>query len=368
MTRRAAVDAPVASSTPPTAGAAKPRIALWDNLRFLAIVLVVMGHTLQPQAFDDDVALTIYLVIYSFHVPLFLFLAGYFSRGEAPDGSRMRRVVTDLLVPYVLLQGIWSVIQLLVEGRLGFNWTTAHWTLWFLIALAAYRILLPYLALLKRPIALGGAVVLALAAGFWTNVDSTLALTRVIGFLPFFLLGWMLRDSPLPARWLEAPPRVVWPVRAGALAVFATWITIVAVNIRAFDRFELRLWLFADDSYRNMDAVAWWAPLLRLGLMALTLALITCAVLLAPRRPTFFTSLGAATLYVYLLHTFVLYPIRQSEFLRGDHAHGWWILGGMAFAILVAFALSSKPVRWATRWAIEPRASWLFRRTEPVGR
>jgi fucose 4-O-acetylase-like acetyltransferase len=356
----AVASAPAAA--PPVVPRPKVRVPLWDNARFLSVALVVMGHTLQPQSFDSDLAMTAYLFIYSFHVPVFMLICGFFSKSEPMDAQRIRALILDLVVPYVVVQGIWSVVQLLVEGRLGFNWTTAHWTLWFLLALAAYRILLPYLAQLRFPLV--WAIVLSVAVGYWANIDSTLALTRIIGLLPFFVLGWMLKRSTLPDRWIGAPTRAVVAIRAAAAAVIVGWIAVIAANIRFFDAIDLRLWFFYDDSYANLlgGTAPWWAGPVRLGLMALTVLLCAAFLVLVPRRATVFTALGAATMYVYLLHTFVLYPIRQSGFLRGDHATELWVIGAMVFAVLVAFALASKPVRWAFRWLIEPKVPWLFAR------
>ena len=56
------------------------RVALWDNLKFLLVTCVVIGH------FADqftDVSLiydSIFLFIYSFHIPLFIFISGIFYK------------------------------------------------------------------------------------------------------------------------------------------------------------------------------------------------------------------------------------------------------------------------------------------------
>lgn len=49
-----------------------------DGLRGIAIMLVVIGHVIQyvfsPNTFDDNL---LFRVIYSFHMPLFMFISGY---------------------------------------------------------------------------------------------------------------------------------------------------------------------------------------------------------------------------------------------------------------------------------------------------
>lgn len=55
----------------------KVRIAWIDNVKGIAILLVVLGHVIQfmycPSNFDQN---PVFRVIYSFHMPLFFILSG----------------------------------------------------------------------------------------------------------------------------------------------------------------------------------------------------------------------------------------------------------------------------------------------------
>ncbi len=355
----------------------KPRIRvpLWDNARFACIVLVVTGHAIQRQIGDSDNALTLYLFIYAFHMPAFAIVSGYFSKATPPGLRQMRRILTDIVLPYVIMQSIWSLVQWLVEGKNAFNPTEPHWTLWFLLALALFRVVLPYLALLRWPLA--WAVVASAAVGFFPNVDSTFSLARAIGILPFFVLGWRLRHWGLADRWRHLGLGRVWAARAAAVAVLAAWLAVVAVNVGAFRAFELRFWFFYDESYRDLGEPHWWAALLRLGLIVLAVLLTAAFFALVPRRRTFFTLFGQATMYVYLLHSFVLYPIRQSGVLQDEHASAVWLLTMVAASLAISVALASPWVRTVFRPLVEPKPNWLFAtpddrpaaasRTDPTG-
>ena len=116
----------------------KRRVPYWDNAKWLAMALVVVGHAIQPLALESDVALVPYLVIYAFHMPFFGVISGYFTT-ERPGGKQYGRVIGDLLVPYVLFETIWSVVESLVQGSWSYNPVTPSWTLWFLLALAGFR-------------------------------------------------------------------------------------------------------------------------------------------------------------------------------------------------------------------------------------
>jgi len=338
------------------------RIPLWDNARFGCIVLVVMGHAIQRQTLDSDNALTLYLFVYAFHMPAFAIISGYFSKASPPSVRGMRRVLTDIVIPYVIFESIWSLVKWLVEGRPAFNPTEPSWTLWFLLALAIFRVVLPYLALLRWPLL--WAVVLSVGVGYLANVDSTFSLSRAIGILPFFVLGWLLRQWDVVARW-QGLGASVWAWRALAAAAFGAWFAVVALNVQAFRAFDLRYWFFYDDSYRALGEPTWWAGLLRLALIALAVVLSTAFFALIPRRETFFTSFGRATMYVYLLHSFVLYPLRESGVLRDDHASATWLLTMVFASLALSLALASPVLRRVFRPLVEPRAAWLFRDPDP---
>jgi len=342
------------------------RIPFWDNARFGTIVLVVIGHAIQRQTADSDNALTLYLFVYAFHMPAFAIISGYFSKATPPGTRQMRKVITDILLPYLIMQFIWSAVQWWVEGDPGLNLTEPHWTLWFLLALAIFRVALPYLALLRWPML--WAVAASVAVGYAHNVDSTFSLSRAIGILPFFLLGWYLRQWGTVDRWRHASRPVVWAVRAAALAVFAGWLWVVLANIGFFRDIHLQGWFFYDEGYERLGDSAWTAGLIRLGLIGLAVVLSTAFYVLVPRRETIFTVFGQATMYVYLLHSFVLYPIRQSGILRDDHSSAIWLLTMIFASTAISVALASPLVRRVFRPLIEPKPGWLFAAGEARGR
>ena len=334
------------------------RVPFWDNARFACIVLVVMGHAIQRQTLDSANAYTLYLFVYAFHMPAFAMISGYFSKATPPGGRQMRRVLTDLVLPYLIFESIWSLVQWIVEGRAVFNPSEPSWTLWFLLALALFRVVLPYLALLRWPLL--WAVIASVGVGYLANVDSTFSLSRAIGILPFFVLGWQLRQWGLVDRWNRLGA-TAWAVRLGAVGVLGAWLAVAATHVADFREFTLHQWFFYDDSYPALGEPMWWAGLLRLGLILLAVLLSAAFFALVPRRETFFSAFGQATMYVYLLHSFVLYPIRESGVLRDDHSSATWLLTMVFASAAIAVALASPLVRRVFRPLVEPKPSWPFR-------
>ncbi|WP_300264833.1 acyltransferase family protein, partial [Microbacterium sp.] len=237
------------------------------------------------------------------------------------------------------------------------------WTLWFLLALGIFRLVLPYLALLRWPLA--WSVVISVSAGYLTNVDSTFSLSRTLGFLPFFVLGWWLREHDLVNRLRLIDFRPWW-LRVLALAVLAVDGFIAWNWQELWTKVELSKWFFYDDSYADLDAHAWWSGGVRLLIIAIGLILSAAFFILIPRRTRWWTRFGQYTMYVYLLHSFVLYPFRESGILRNAEPTWIWLPTVIALSVVIALVLATKPIRWLTRPLIEPRPRWLFSDTRLV--
>lgn len=349
------------SALAPTQGAPsatrKRRVPFWDNARWASITLVVIGHGIQRLTGDSDHAFALYLFIYAFHMPAFAIISGYFSKATPPGRRQMVKLVTDILVPYVVLQAIWSLVQYLAEGKQSFNPAEPHWTLWFLLALAIFRIGLPYLVVLRGPLV--WAIVFSVGVGYLDSVDSTFSLARAIGLLPFFVLGWNMRQWRIVDRWHAMRSRV-WGYRAVAVAIFALWATVVIVFVEPFRKFGLQGWFMYDDSYSGLGENQWWSGFLRLAVIALAVVLSLSFLILIPRRPTWFTAFGQATMYVYLLHSFVLYPLRETGILKGEHSSAEWLVSMVLACIAISIALSSPLIRTIFRPLIEPKPRWMF--------
>jgi len=367
-----------AASGPTTGTGAVPRpkrrLPLWDNARFACVALVVLGHAVQRLTYDSDAALALYLLVYAFHMPAFAIISGYFSKAGAPARREMARVITDIVVPYVVFEGLWTLAKWLVEGRANPNLTQPSWTLWFLLALGIFRIVLPYLALLRLPLL--WTLVISVGVGYLPNVDSTFALTRTLGLLPFFTLGWWLREHDVMER-LGLLGRRPWWMFAAAGAAFAAAGACAWSFASVWRDVDLRTWLFYDDAYADLVGGQWWAGGVRLALIAVALVLCAAFLVLVPRRRMWWTHFGQYTMYVYLLHSFVLYPFRESGILRGLDPTWIWLPVIVVASVLVALGLATKPVRRIFRPVVEPRPSWLFadrslagsegRRSDPTG-
>jgi fucose 4-O-acetylase-like acetyltransferase len=126
-------------------------------------------------------------------------------------------------------------------------------------------------------------------------------------------------------------------------------------------------WFYHRGSVTGLGAPAWAGLVTTPALFALAVVLSACFLAWVPGRTTLFTTLGTGTLYAYLLHGFLI----KSSRYWGWYDHPWLHtpageLAVTATAVAVITLLCTSPVRWAFRFAVEPRVPWAFRRTEPV--
>ncbi|MFV0325722.1 MAG: acyltransferase family protein [Bacteroides xylanisolvens] len=69
------------------------RLNQFDILKAIGIILVIIGHTLDYNMMRN--------IIYSFHMPLFFLVSGYFSKVKSPNPP-IKKLSKKLLTPYLL--------------------------------------------------------------------------------------------------------------------------------------------------------------------------------------------------------------------------------------------------------------------------
>ncbi len=82
----------------------------------MAIVLVVAGHSIVGLR-DVRLAHAAYLFVYTFHMPVFIVITGYFSRNFTFSGGKARKLITNLGVPYVIFETAYSTYHWAVGNR-----------------------------------------------------------------------------------------------------------------------------------------------------------------------------------------------------------------------------------------------------------
>jgi fucose 4-O-acetylase-like acetyltransferase len=323
------------------------RDAYFDNAKFLLIFLVVFGHFIQSYIDEHTLIRSLYLTIYTFHMPAFIFIAGYFAKGISDKGYILN-LAKKLLLPYVIFQILYSLYYYyfangsLMENNL-FN---PYWSLWFLLSMFYWNLMIIFFKKFNWKYALLISLSISLTIGYFDQISNYLSLSRTFVFFPFFLIGFFVKREHLAK--IHRPS-----IRIFSLAILAT----VFVIFYYFNGFQEQ-WLFGSKPYSYFETNQVTAMLIRLGVYGISAITAISCLSLIPTRHAFFTKLGARSLYVYLLHGAFIKPFRSSDIK--NVINGWddfIILTIVAF--LITLVLSSKPVRVITQPFIEVRVSAL---------
>ena len=274
----------------------------YDNLRFLLMALVVLGHLLEIAGEFPHREL-LYALIYSFHMPAFLFLSGMFARFD-----RVKWLL-GMAAPYLLLQWLYTAfVEKLGDPYVHVQFSRPYWILWYLFVLMIYTLLLPVYDAPSprgRGLLVAASVALALLAGFDKSIDYQWSASRLIVFQPWFLLGHYFRQADgLGMAWRGAGRRA----RGGALALAAAccggleWL-MLRRGITA--KMMLGAYGYEELGYGWQDR----------GLIMCCAAAVIFLLFagLAPRlkrRIPVVTALGQNTLPIYLFHGLFFHLLR----------------------------------------------------------
>jgi fucose 4-O-acetylase-like acetyltransferase len=318
------------------------RDPFFDNAKFLLIVLVVVGHNWYPAIDDLRVVKAAYLVVYTVHIPAFVLLSGYFSRGFEGRRKQWRKLVTGVLLPYLIFETAYAAEAAALSGH-GFSLhlSSPIYVTWFLLALFVWRASAPLWRSLPHPVLL--AVAVSLVAG--VAVPSTdFALSRTLQLMPWFVLGLQLHRrhfAMLHRRWARL-------AGAAAVVVAAVVAYLVAPGVDA-------RWLDREWDAGTLGVPVAAGLVIALGITVLTAPMIAAVLALVPRNRSLLTRLGALTMYPFLLHGLV---VRVVQHLGVHRTLIGWGLGGVALvtlgAVLLAVLLALPVVRRLTWWAVEP--------------
>ncbi|KIL45861.1 acyltransferase family protein [Jeotgalibacillus soli] len=277
----------------------------FDNAKFFLIFLVVFGHAIQTYIEYEPFLLSLYKTIYSFHMPAFILVAGYFAKGVYEKGYA-RVLVKKLILPYLIFQVIYSIYYFYLRNESTLTVDPFHpqWSLWFLVSLFCWNLmLLLFVQIFKlswKP-TLITSIVFGLFIGYFNDVSGYLSLSRTFVFFPFFLLGYYIKREHF--HMLNKKP-----VKLAAYFSLSFVLFLMILLPEWSNR-----WLLGSHSYQDLGQPYEISPLIRFTIYALNIWLIASFFSIVPQKKYFFTNWGKNTLYVYLLHGFIIQLFRETQ-------------------------------------------------------
>ena len=119
--------APARTTETPVPAAKPARDPWFDNAKMVLVTLVVVGHswTLVAETFATHWA---YNFLYLWHVPAFVMITGYLSRSFTFTRGNVRRLLTAVVLPYLVFEALLTTFREVVGGEsMGQLWIIPHW-------------------------------------------------------------------------------------------------------------------------------------------------------------------------------------------------------------------------------------------------
>ena len=272
----------------------KERNYLFDNLKFLLIVLVVFGHSLEEISLAQDYAI-IRAWIYSFHMPAFVFILGYFSK-SVRRGEGARKTIINCAIPYFIFN---TIFALCTEKTLVINILTPKYIFWYLFSLLIWRLLI----------------------------------------FPYFLLG-VFADEAMIEKVRKMPKR--YSIIMSVILSISVIILHIKnmIPVKAYENIQC----YQESGMNNLQGMA-----IRLFSYGVGIAAIFCIVNLVSNEKKWYTVYGSRTACIYIASAFsvkILYKfidyIWNTDFLLSHIEVG--ILWSLCVTIITIFTFGSKKI------------------------
>ena len=312
------------------------RIYKWDNLKCFLIVMVVVGHFVNQYAPISNTMKSLSLFIYSFHMPLFIFLSGLLQkRWNNRYSFRWDKPIYYIMIGYALKGCIYG-IKILFHQKAIFQWFEDTGIPWYMFAMAAFMIITYLIKDLPLWFVLPISVMVACLAGYDEKIGSFLYLSRIIVFFPFYYIGYQLDLKKLQELFDRTWIRCL-------SAIFLTDMVLYTLA-RIEDNYSYIRLLTGRNAYTLIN-VENCGAVHRLLFYVIAILMGIAIISLTPdcKVPAIGT-VGERTLQIYFWHRIILYVLTFSgviDFLIRNVPTGWiWIY--LISAVILPFILAAK--------------------------
>lgn len=312
---------------------------IWvDNAKFIGIALMVLGHNeLNNQSFFD--------FIYSFHMPLFFILSGYFASTKSDFLTFLKRNTKGLLLPYFVFwlinlpftylslyknqdlypcDGIVDfilhpVFGMLLTGTTGFSYFIGP--LWFFTALFLVRLLFYAVNKICGSIyfILISVIVVIVVYLLLLRIDVFMPFRLMPALLayPFYVFGWLLRKYTFVISSLKR--------LSFGMSMFLVIVSSVLIVI-----------LSGINGHVQMSGGAYGNNIFLMYLVAIigTFAVILLSVRIPENK--YILTIGRGTAVVLGMHINIQVTLmRVVQYLAGISSFAWWSAILMTVFILI---------------------------------
>lgn len=267
----------------------KERIGSLDTTKFVLIALVILGHIFEHYMDRDSLMLIGFDFIFTFAMPSFILISGFFTNLDNP-----LKGIKRLLETYVIFQFLHAIVDLdfnIIKFLL-----FPKWTMWYLLSLVWWKVLLYfYLRTTNRiPLLLFLSVLSSVLVPFVNVPVYLLAFERTISLFPFFVLGTLFRNFDIISFKKLKVQIISCCMMLGLLLILFSY------------PMELRWLINWNTLYVNMPIPVSYAVLIRLFAICFCSVLSICVISLIPEGKIFIQAEGKNSLFYYMWHSILL--------------------------------------------------------------
>ena len=287
------------------------------------MTFVIIGHLIVNICSGSEIAGVIYTFIYFFHMPVFVFVSGYFSKNVI---KCRENAIQKFLVPYfvccILFQVESRVLNIGVGKNLGFNLLMPQWGMWYMLALFWWKLFIKDLC--KIRFILPMSLALGLLSGFSREFTSFLALGRTVNLLFFFMLGYFCTNEHIEK--LRDIPK--------ALGFIPVVLTAISVVLYQKEWYWPMRYLYMKKSY--VEGAERNEILARILIYVMATTMIFAFISLCSSKKKWYTYVGTNSVSVYILHLFLVKIIER--FYPFEKVPVWVnLVGILVISIAIAF-------------------------------
>lgn len=296
--------------------APKTRIALWDNCKFLLVYLVVLGHVANQMVDTARGVRIVFMLIYLFHMPAFVFISGLFSKRNINE-KRYTHIFEYLLL-YIFFNVYMGLVRMAILGEINFQLFATPSAPWYAFALFAFCMITIFLRRLPPCYLMVMTLVLGCMIGYDRSVGDFLALGRIFVFYPFFLAGYYLEPDQVAAFVKKKP------VKIAAVLLFVAVTVILYLHLKKL--YPMRMLLTAHNNFDFLERKIlkkrfggfMYGGLVRAGYYVISGLMTVGFIALVPAKESILSRLGRRSMAVYTFHMAGIYfLIRPLELLGG---------------------------------------------------
>lgn len=329
-----------------------------SNVKGLLMFLVVFGHFIE--IYKDDYY-ELFVFIYSFHMPLFIFISGYLAK-------RMKiSKIVNLILLYLIFQTFFNIVLHLTGDypNLQFTYGEPHFHLWYIVSLGCWYTIALGINKVKMDATQKWFVFIGIFAisfisrwftegfeeliqTFYDNFSSyTLSIQRTMTFMPFFFLGFFMNKNTLQQAYNSIISK-----RLGYALLF---ITMLLTFIAAQEAEGFKALFKGATEADNFNGDGLFIMYMMKATIQYGLAFWLCYLIfnITSSKQSILSSWGDNSLSIFLFHPVFIFIIRQTDFMD-DWEADTKVVFYLLLTVIVTYFLGNSLFVKYTKYMCQP--------------